>query len=74
MVSLSNHEAAEPLPFLPSPFDKLRVREELKAAQPREGGQSTEPTNSVLNSPPWYSLTTIGTESWRFWPNEVEPT
>ena len=40
----------------------------------RVPAQSTLPTNSVLKSPSLYSLTTIGTASWRFWPNEVVPT
>ena len=38
------------------------------------GLQSTSATNSVLNLPSLYSLTTSGTASWRFWPNEVVPT
>src|SRR5262249_32417695 len=54
-------------------FHKARLTGFEDASQARSA-QSTSPTNNVLNLPSLYSLTTMGTKTWRFWPKEVVPT
>ena len=58
------------------PSARMRIARRSRDA-PRDGGrcaQSTLATNRVLNLPSSYSLTTSGTASCRFWPNDVVPT